>query len=170
MTGLSVRIEIDDADVMAALARIEEATGDLFPVMDAIGAGLVASSQFRFETGVGPDGKPWPASARVRDHGGQTLRLQSHLMSSVTHQASDDQVEVGSPLIYARIHQEGGDIRAKNAKALAFGAPGNLAFRSSVTIPKRAYLPDGELNADDSDMALDEVNAFLTAVLDEGYS
>lgn len=44
-------------------------------------------------------------------------------------------------VVYARIHEEGGTIRPKNAKALAVPLPeGGIALVQSVTIPARPYL------------------------------
>ena len=49
---------------------------------------------------------------------------------------------------YARIHELGGTITAKTAKALAIPLPdGGVAFAQSVTIPARPYLrPSGDRN------------------------
>tara|TARA_B100000678_G_scaffold280614_1_gene277494 strand:- start:2326 stop:2769 length:444 start_codon:yes stop_codon:yes gene_type:complete len=49
---------------------------------------------------------------------------------------------------YALIHELGGTITAKTAKALAIPLPdGGVAFAKSVTIPARPYLrPSGDIN------------------------
>lgn len=141
MTGVSFRIEIDDQVARRAFKGMEAAGRDLFPAMDAIGAALVASTQIRFERGEGPDGKAWIPSIRVRETGGLTLVESGRLAASITHAAARDSVEIGTNVIYAGIHQLGGDIVAKNAPFLVFNIPG-VGFRKvkKVTIPARPFL------------------------------
>jgi len=51
--------------------------------------------------------------------GGTTLVSSARLMNSITYRIDGDSVVVGTNVKYARIHQEGGIIRPKNAKFLA---------------------------------------------------
>ncbi len=50
---------------------------------------------------------------------GTTLVRSTKLVNSIRHIVVGDKVVVGSNLVYARIHHEGGIIRPVNAKALA---------------------------------------------------
>jgi phage gpG-like protein len=77
------------------------------------------------------------------------LQNQGRLKNSITYRpasAADGmpQLVIGSNLIYARIHQLGGIIRPKSAKALRFpvATPEGLKWitKKSVTIPARPYL------------------------------
>lgn len=112
MTGAQIRVDITGAEeTLAALRRAAERTAEPRGLWDAIGLLLVGSTQQRFERGVGPSGSPWPPSARARFGGGKTLIDTARLMQSITFVASDAGVEVGTNVIYAAIHQFGGDIK-----------------------------------------------------------
>lgn len=105
-----------------------------------IGQQLVTSTQQRFKTETGPDGKKWPRSLRARAEGGQTLSDTRRLRNSVTSRARPDRVEVGTNVKYARIHQLGGTIRAKRAKALRFQIGDRWAVKKAVKIPARPFI------------------------------
>lgn len=140
---MSVSIEITaTGNAVAALAAAAAKLSDLTPLMDEIGRELVTSTRQRFEQEEGPDGSPWPKSARALVQGGQTLRDTGMLYRSITHRAEPQTVRVGTNLIYAAIHQFGGTIRAKTAKGLRFRPAGGNGFVSvkSVRIPARPYL------------------------------
>jgi phage virion morphogenesis protein len=105
-----------------------------------IGEALVASTQRRFKTETGPDGKKWPQSIRARMEGGQTLSDTRRLRNSVTAASRPDRVEVGTNDKRAAIHQYGGIIRAKRAKALRFSIGGQWAVKKLVRIPARPFI------------------------------
>lgn len=68
----------------------------------------------------------WTADYAGARHGGQSLlQGEGDLLDSITFDVQGDRVEIGSNLVYARIHQEGG---------VAGMAPGPAA------IPARPYL------------------------------
>ena len=122
-----------------------------------IGNILVGEMQENFRVGGRPT--PFKTSYRVEHFGGQTLRLSGRLMRSLSVALGEgDEIDVGSNLIYARIHALGGIIRAKNAEYLAFRMPIGLRTTSKsgkqlktpqkqfafvhvkqVTIPQRDY-------------------------------
>lgn len=125
MAGVSIRTNIRDLDIAgrkldAVLAR----AGNFEPLLDEIGGYLVFSTQRRFEEGRDPDGARWKPSIRAVRQGGQTLVDQAFLVNSITHSVEPGRVVIGSNLIYAAIHQEGGR------------AGRNL----SVELPARPYL------------------------------
>lgn len=124
MTGIALSLTLDDVAARRTLAHLVARGENLFPLMDQIGGALAFSTQERFEHGVGPDGTPWLPSERAKAQGGQTLVDQAHLLNSITHEAAAQEVEVGSNIVYAAIHQEGGQA----------GRGG------SVTLPARPYL------------------------------
>ncbi|MGB0683402.1 MAG: phage virion morphogenesis protein [Magnetovibrionaceae bacterium] len=126
-----------------SLGAITKRLKDATPMFDEIGAAMVSSTQFNFEAGQAPDGTPWKPSERVETFGGQTLVNKGHLRDSLTHEASPDQVSVGSNLVYAGIHNFGGEIRPKNGKALRFGGGNNTRIVAKVTMPQRQYLGVG---------------------------
>ena len=97
--------------------------------------------QRRFDAQRGPDGRPWKKSARVKSRGGKTLTDSARLRNSTTQIATARQVQRGTNVIYAAIHQFGGTITAKKAKALKFAIPG-VGFRTvkKVKIPARPFM------------------------------
>jgi phage virion morphogenesis protein len=140
MTGAAIQVDINTNAVAAALARAAEKAADLTPLMDQVGASLVASTQQRFFEQAGPDGTKWPASIRAKLTGGSTLIDTTNLEGSITHIPHRDSVEVGTNVVYAAIHQFGGTIRAKTAKGLRFKIGNDFVVRKSVTIPARPFL------------------------------
>lgn len=70
-----------------------------------------------FRTSTDPYGKPWKPAWR----GGQTLRDTGRLQRSISYSdITPEGFKLGSNVRYARIHNLGGDIRAKTAKGLRF--------------------------------------------------
>lgn len=136
----SFKISIDDAAVQRAFDRLIRAGTDLTPAMDEIGAMLVSATQIRFERGHGPDGAAWKPSYRASAEGGKTLIKRGHLRDSITHQASKDEVRVGTNVLYAAVHQFGATIRAKGAGHLKFRVGDRWTSKRQVTIPARPFL------------------------------
>lgn len=134
-----VRIKIVDAGVEAALQRLRQALpqeGSMLPAMQAMGRALKTGAQMRFRSTSGPGGQAWEKSFRARTEGGQTLSLSRRLRNSITFDATDSSVAVGTNVQYAAIHQFGGTIRAKNGGFLSIpvtpaarsaGSPRNMA-------------------------------------------
>ena len=119
-------VEVDDAQVRAALARLVAAVAAPRATFDRIGSYLVAATLDRFDREQGPDGKPWQKSVRALADGGLTLTDTGGLRGSITHNVAGDgrAVDVGSNLVYAAIHQFGGQ----------------AGRNKSVTLPARPYL------------------------------
>lgn len=149
--GVRIDLALDDAALRRSLAEFVRRGSDLRPALDEIGQRLAASTLRRFETERDPEGRPWPPSARAKAEGGQTLSDTGRLRASITHVVGRDSVSVGTNVVYAAIHQFGGQtgprvIRPRRAKALAFpGAGGEIVFRRSVRhpgsrVPRRAFL------------------------------
>ncbi|MDP9057375.1 MAG: phage virion morphogenesis protein [Pseudomonadota bacterium] len=150
--GGEFRIHVDGLrEVEEELGRLSAKSGDLTPLMKVIGDVLVAGTRDRFERGEGPDGTPWKPSLRAELEGGQTLLDSRQLHDSVHFEARSDQVEVGSNLIYAGVHQLGATIVPVNAGALHFKLPGGLGLRTvqQVVIPARPYLGVSDYDEDE---------------------
>ncbi|MCR9218930.1 MAG: phage virion morphogenesis protein [Alphaproteobacteria bacterium] len=149
MAGVSARIDVTTDEIGPVLRRLVDAGEDLTPAMDQIGGAMVSSTMDRFEREEGPDGRPWEKSARALADGGRTLTDRGNLVGFLTHRVLGDAVEWGSNLVYAAIHQLGGTIRAKAAKALAFRIGDAFVYVQSVTLPARPYLGlDGDDEAE----------------------
>ncbi|HCJ70647.1 phage virion morphogenesis protein [Agrobacterium pusense] len=141
MAGAS--ITVDDANTIAALERLYAAAGDLLPVYKNIGVYETQSTKRRFITETDPDGVPWQDLNELyatTKKGPGKLRGETRELSAIIYQAANDNVEIGSEVIYARIHNEGGVIRPKNASALVFSMGGQTFKVKSVTMPKRQFL------------------------------
>ena len=121
MAGVSFLL--DDKTALDSLARLKRAAGDLDGAMHALGGHFVFSTQRNIETETAPDGQKWrPLSprtaekrigrgrgARMRGYG-HILRVTARLYQTISYQVLAAGVEWGSNLVYARIHQLGGDI------------------------------------------------------------
>lgn len=82
------------------------------------------------------------AAANASGNAGQPLRDTGRLNRSITSNASNSGVIVGTNVIYAPTHQFGATIVPKNGKRLVFpGATGNLIFAKKVVVPARPFLP-----------------------------
>lgn len=125
MAGVALRVEASGiAEVSAAIARLGRASENLAPFFENVGASLVASTLDRFEKGHGPDGIGWTPSRRALEQNGRTLVDSGRLRTSITYRADAKQVSVGTNVIYAAIHQFGG----------------NAGRGGSARIPARPYL------------------------------
>jgi phage gpG-like protein len=135
---MSVVFEVTETGLSEALLKIEGlANAPTEELADGIGRLVQESTRNRIRsTKTSPAGAPWKANRA----GTSTLYRSGALERSIDYTASADSVVVGSGLVYARVHQEGGKIEPKTAKALAFMAGGRLVFAKSVTIDARPYL------------------------------
>ncbi|MVA23614.1 phage virion morphogenesis protein [Agrobacterium vitis] len=144
MTGISYKATIDDQDMRAKLAELIGKMNRPAGFYKNVGEHLLNSVKDNFEAEAAPDGNRWQALSQItRDlrslkYGNAPttiLRASGDLMNSINMQASDTEVRIGSSLIYAAIHQFGGD----------------AGRRKKVTIPARPYLG---LSAADEDELL----------------
>ncbi|MFA7174567.1 MAG: phage virion morphogenesis protein [Kiritimatiellia bacterium] len=147
MSGVAVTV--NTAPVQAMLDAIVKRMGDMTPAMREIGEIVVTQTAEAFEDG-GLPGHAWKKSGRVNESGGQTLVNTSRLRNSINYKATKNDVEVGTNVAYAAIHQLGGQtkphvIRPKNGKALFWpGAshPVKSVNHPGSKIPARPFLPD----------------------------
>lgn len=109
MSGIKLSYHIDMSEPIRAFRALGDA--DRYQLADTIGATLVTEFKLNFENEQGPDGTPWTPSERAKNEGGKTLRDKNHLNDSITHNvfSGGDGVEVGSNMVYAAIHQFGGE-------------------------------------------------------------
>jgi phage gpG-like protein len=149
---VSASITLDASGIAALQSVLATMAGaDTLSLMEAIGiVGEDAVSE-NFEGAHDPFGAPWLPSLRAKTEGGKTLTDHGILANSIESQADADRVEIGTNMIYARIHNDGGVIRGN--PYLRFAIPGGgFATVESVTMPKRQFLGWGRA-------ALDEVQA-----------
>lgn len=109
-------LQVDTRGIERLARRIERlarkrASGD--SLLHAIGFEVENQTRRRIaDEKVAPDGTPWPdlspRYAQTRHAGHSLLQGEGDLLDSIQYQVSGDQVEVGSNLVYAAIHQFGG--------------------------------------------------------------
>lgn len=135
---MSVRIVVNDAQLSQGLKALQDRMVNLRPFFADIGEILLNSTRQRFASETSPDGAKWtrlsPAYAKWKARKGRSktiLQLNGYLFGSLSYQAGDDKVEVGSNRIYAGIHQFGSQVSS----------------RSKANIPARPFLGFSESDA-----------------------
>ncbi len=129
-----IEVKIDDAEIRAALQRLQRRTGDLSPALKAIGEHLLRATEEHFRTESDPDGRPWkPLQVRSyhlgyrkrgkRTHtkrGALTAAFQRYLArrkiltdthelrGSIRYQVGATSLRIGTNKPYGAIHQLGG--------------------------------------------------------------
>lgn len=109
MSGVALHWTINTHRVSALLNRLEKA--DLRPAFESIGEYMNSETANRFRLGVDADGNALTPSERALAEGGKTLVDRGHLRDSYTYNVFIDGmgVEIGSDMVYAAIHQFGGE-------------------------------------------------------------
>lgn len=149
---MRIDVAINDREVRALLSAIERRAGNMRPGMELIGDIVRRSVQRNFQEGGRPD--EWKSS----NNGGKTLigkGMGGGLMGSITYEARDHSVEVGTNKVYAAVHQFGinrkvnvrahrvkvksRDIR-RGGKLSAMGVGFVKAHDRLMKIPARPYL------------------------------
>lgn len=140
----SVSIEVSDRKVIDYVAQLRAKVDNLKPAMEDVGENVEQKVRLLFVDSEDPYGRPWKP---LKFRRGQPLRDTSQLMNSITHRATKDEVEVGTGLRYAHVHQFGADIRPVRAKRLVFTPRGfsHPIFAKRVSVPARPFLPQGAL-------------------------
>lgn len=137
-----VRVELDAGEVdglAAALRRASRASRRT--LLEGLAAVGEAGARSRIaEGGPGPEGETWQPRHPLDPSQQPLLNRAGHLGDSITARATASQAHWGSNRIYARIHQLGGVIRPKTARALRFQLGDQTIVARSVTIPARPYL------------------------------
>ena len=104
-----ITIEVQDAEIQAALMRAHQALDDASGMMNEIGGYLRDQTEDRFASKVSPEGVPWaPRSAatlknyeRRKLKFGGVLHLSGQLGANIFHEYGPDWTQVGSPEVYA---------------------------------------------------------------------
>lgn len=166
MSGIGVTIELDSSELEAALDRAIAGAQDLREPMAIIASEWVGLVHARFDAEEDPLGVPWAKRRDDQDPGRKVLHLRGHLRNQVREDFGPDFAQVGveataGPAKYARIHNEGGEIRPRNKKALSFG--GRLVSR--VVMPKRQFIGFGPK---ENDVAEDVLGKWLQRVFAGG--
>lgn len=173
-----IHITLEAEAVQAALRRLLQAGAELTPLMRELGEALVETTRRRFQEGRAPDGTAWApnspvtlvrfldryAGTRRKDGRGRTRKGERlaagkrpligesrSLSTQIAYRADATSVEVGSPVIYAAVHQFG-------AARGAFGATRRAVPIPWGDIPARPFLG---LSRDDEALILDLIEDHL---------
>jgi len=144
-------LEITDEGLTEALLKIEGlAEAPRHELTDGIGRLVQEQTRRRIEEEkTSPAGQPWKANRA----GTSILYDSGALYRSIDYISDADSITIGSGLIYARIHQEGGVIKPRYGNALKFWweSAGFVQFAvvKQVTMPRRQYLGLSAENQDD---------------------
>lgn len=146
-------IRINSKEIEQALGEVMGKIAHPAQLMESIGTALSSVTAQNFQA----QGRPkWLGLQRPGEKrkGGMILQDSGRLRDSVVASHTDNSVTIGTNVVYAAIHQFGGQTKAhtilpKNGKALKF----NGRFAKKVNhpgskIPARPFLPmtkDGEL-------------------------
>ncbi len=135
---MSVALEIMTTGLDEALLKIDGlAEAPRFELMEGIGRLVQEQTRRRIEEEKNaPDGSAW----RPNIAGTSLLYASGALSRSIDYAAANDSVQVGTGLRYAGIHQGGGEIVPKDARALVFPMGNRLVFSQRVRIPARPYV------------------------------
>lgn len=162
--AISLTFQVMDEEVQRAVQQLGRIMTNTRPLMHAIGVGLVGSTHQRFISQTDPEGQAWQALNQdyaSTKRNSRVLTESGRLRDSVNARASNDEVRVGSNVVYAAIHQLGGTIRPKNGEALIFRIGDRLIKAKSVTLPARPYLG---ISVQDEAMIAETVFGFLERV------
>jgi phage gpG-like protein len=124
--------------ISPALARLIVQVKDRRPVLEAMGTQLVTITKKAFND-ASLRAATWPPK---RDGSAATLKKTGALWQSIRiTEITATSVTVGSDRKYAAIHQLGGEITPKAAKALRFFSGGRWWTVKKVTMPARPFFP-----------------------------
>lgn len=149
----SVRVTVNVTPVMQKLGSLSQKLDGLRPLLEDVKGRLLLSTQQNFTASGRP--KAWMplAASTIANRRGTShriLRDTGRLQNSITSRIENRSVIVGSNVVYARIHQEGGtirvpEVRPRNARVLRFVVNGQIVYTRrarahTVRIPARPYL------------------------------
>ncbi|OKP69626.1 virion morphogenesis protein [Ensifer adhaerens] len=157
---MTAALQVLETGLNEALLKIDGlANAPTHELADGIGRLVQEQTRRRIqEEKTSPAGEAWKPNST----GTAILFRSGTLAQSIDYIATQSEVQVGSGLVYARIHQDGGQIVAKNAGALAFSIGGRFIQVKSVTMPKRKYLGLSTENRDD---VVDAAEAWVSRLL-----
>lgn len=147
-------IELDDAEARRRLGAAVERLERPQLLLDRIGTVMERNINFRFDTKTAPDGTRWlplsPATREIYEKKykgnvpGSLLERTRHMRDSLTHEATDEFLDVGFGDIIAIYHETG----------------------TRRGLPRRQLLTDdpiaGTLGAGDREDIFDEIELFLS--------
>ena len=134
-----ITVNVDNAEVVAELRRLQQAVSNMTPVFKAIGQVIKSEIELTFRDTKSPDGINWQALspvtiARRRNNSSVPLNDTGRLKNSLTYVADDKKVQVGTNLVYAAMQNFG---KSKAQMPTLWG-----------DVPARPFLPSNNLPSD----------------------
>ena len=134
-----IKVKFNPSKAQKKIKELADGGGNMQPVYETIGRTIVNRIRLCFKLGVDPWSQPW---MKLKYRQGQPLRDSGRLQRSIVSQADATGVTIGTNIAYARVHQNGADIKAKNKPYLVFPGPGGkLVFAKQVHVPARRFMP-----------------------------
>ena len=112
---MSFTIQADISAAQALLARLQERTSNMRPVLMTIGETVVERTKRRFETGTGPDGRPWE-----RNSAATIAMLAARIGGAKSNQKKDGSLNKRGQAVLANkrpLIGETGDLRRQFTQA-----------------------------------------------------
>lgn len=167
MTDITIAITVQDEAVTKAINDLIQRVGNISPVMQAIGDGIVERTKQRFETSIGPDGTPWDGTARKL---GKSYFKKSGSLNKKGKAKLDNKrplIDTGllHQQIFPTVSGNGLRITASQGYAWIHQFGGQAGRGNKVTIPARPFLPirqDRSLYPQEQVLILDTLQSFLT--------
>ena len=182
MSG-SYEITYDVTDFERSLGDLIRKLENRQPLMREMAAAMHDAVEENFEQQGRPAWAGWSPRYAKKRQGGKMLQKSGRLASSINAYSDNDSATVGTNVVYARIHQEGGTINMparsqrayykKNAdgrvghrfarKAESDSSRWNTMGEYKITIPARPFL---HLTESDVDEMENTAQAYIQRVID----
>ncbi len=140
MSGVVLNLQLEGDETLArALDRLARRTSRLEPALKDMGEHLMRTIDQRFDDQIAPDQTPWEENKeqtklRKSRRSRKILTDSKRLGHSIIYRADHGGLEVGTNLIYAAIHQFGGETGRRGAR---------------FTMPARPFLGVSETEHED---------------------
>ncbi|WP_410757253.1 phage virion morphogenesis protein [Erwinia psidii] len=118
MAGYKITFNVSDFDVMMGhlIGNIQKRR----PMMRALAGDMIDAVEENFAQQGRPAWAGWsPRYARKRK-GGKILQRSGRLAASISSHSDNDSASVGTNVVYARIHQEGGTVNIASRSQQAY--------------------------------------------------
>lgn len=132
MAGTQITITEQGFDgAVTAFQQLIDRGQNLQPALNAIAEYLRGSTQDRITAGESPDGTPFAAlsdyTLSVKSRNQDKILIERGYLYNLVYQTTEDQMQLGSTMVYAAMHQFGGTT-----------APNSMI--PNKAIPERPYL------------------------------
>lgn len=145
-------IEINSTEVITELNRLNGLVSNLRPILSDVGETVRSNIDLGFRDGKSPDGINWAALSPVtiaRKGSSTPLINHSTLRNSITYNASNDFVDIGT-----------NDVRAT---MLNFGGTKSQFNHLWGDIPARPFMPQSQLPADWEAQLIEQIRAHFSS-------